>query len=266
MAVPKKIASQIQSGMKQLLPVIEQQASRDVSEADTVTLIKDLLSEAFGYDKYSELTGEHAIRGTYCDIVIQLSGKPTTIVEVKAIGIKLDDKHVKQSIDYAANQGVDWVILTNAVHWRLYKVVFAKPIDKHLVCDIDLTSLNLKSAEAIECLYLLTKHAYQKGVPAEALDRKLALSRHMIAALLLHNDSLLNAVRRELKRISEVNVDIEEIRTLLREDVIKRDALEGAAAEAAAKLVNKREDRKLRSQQKKANAKSSGNGSSDAKA
>jgi hypothetical protein len=41
---------------------------RDVSEADTVTIVKDLLAEVFGYDKYAELTGEFAIRGTYCDL------------------------------------------------------------------------------------------------------------------------------------------------------------------------------------------------------
>lgn len=46
------------SGLKRLLPIVEQQKSRDVSEADTVTIVKDLLSEVFGYDKYAELTGE----------------------------------------------------------------------------------------------------------------------------------------------------------------------------------------------------------------
>jgi len=42
-----------------------------VSEADTITLVKDLLSEVLGYDKYAELTSEHSIRGTYCDLAIK---------------------------------------------------------------------------------------------------------------------------------------------------------------------------------------------------
>lgn len=64
MAIPKKVADRIVTSIKTLRTAIEQQRSRDVSEADTVTLVKDILSAAFGYDKYTELTSEHAIRGT----------------------------------------------------------------------------------------------------------------------------------------------------------------------------------------------------------
>ena len=35
-------------------------------------LVKDLLAEVFGYDKYAELTSEHAIRGTYCDLAVKV--------------------------------------------------------------------------------------------------------------------------------------------------------------------------------------------------
>lgn len=246
MNVPKKVAERITSGLKALRPIIEQQVARDVSEADTVTLVKDLLDGVAGYDKYTEMTSEHAIRGTYCDIVVSLKGQHAVIVEVKAVGVALDDKHVKQAVDYAANQGVDWVILTNARAWRLYKVVFAKPIDKHLVCEVDLMADGVKRTDEADVMYPFTKEAHLKGVPAEILDRKLALSRHTIAALLVHCDKVTDTIRRELKRIASVNVEISEITQLLRDEVIKRDALDGPAAVDAATLVNKREDRKLR--------------------
>ncbi|MBI4582167.1 MAG: restriction endonuclease subunit R, partial [Planctomycetes bacterium] len=103
MAIPKKVSERIVAGLKRLVPIIVQQKARDVSEADTVTLVKDVLSEVFGYDKYTELTGEFAIRGTYCDLAIRVEDKIVELVEVKAIGISLDDRHVKQAIDYAAN-------------------------------------------------------------------------------------------------------------------------------------------------------------------
>ena len=38
-------------------------------------MIKDVLSDLFGYDKYADLTGEHAIRGTYCDLAIKVDDK-----------------------------------------------------------------------------------------------------------------------------------------------------------------------------------------------
>lgn len=43
------------SGLKRLVPIILQQRAKDISEADTVTLVKDVLADVFGYDKYAEL-------------------------------------------------------------------------------------------------------------------------------------------------------------------------------------------------------------------
>src|SRR3954451_1353291 len=110
MAIPNRGRERVAQGLKRFVQVIEQQRARDVSEADTVTLVKDLLSEVFGYDKYAELTSEHCVRGTYCDLAIKLDNKVAKLIEVKAIGSELDDRHVKQAIDYASNEGIEWVI------------------------------------------------------------------------------------------------------------------------------------------------------------
>src|ERR1051325_11375410 len=120
MPIAKRVCERVSAGMKRLVPIIEQQKTRDVSEADTVTLVKDLLAEVFGYDKYADVTSEYAIRGTYCDLAIKLEEKLVELIEVKAIGITLDDRHARQVVDYAANEGIEWVILTNGIIWKLY--------------------------------------------------------------------------------------------------------------------------------------------------
>lgn len=231
------------SGMKQMRPIIEQQRARDVSEADTVTLVKDLLAEVFGYDKYADLTSEHAIRGTYCDLAIRIDDKLAKLVEVKAIGISLEDRHVKQAIDYAANQGVEWVVLTNGIIWRLYHVLFAKPIDKQLIGEVDLTTIDCKDEAQQEVLFLFTKEGFKRGAQAEMRDRKDATSRYVLSALILNNESVLNSIRRELRRVVEVNVDEQDIAHVLRDQVIKRDALEGPEADEALRRVQRRSDR-----------------------
>ena len=70
--IPAKVSSRLSSGLKRFQPILDSAHSRDVSEADTVTIVKDILAEVLGYDKYSELTSEHLIRGTYCDLAVQL--------------------------------------------------------------------------------------------------------------------------------------------------------------------------------------------------
>src|SRR3954468_9077447 len=97
MAVPNRVRERIQQGLKRVVLIIQQQKARDVSDVDTVTLVKDTLAEVFGYDKYAELTSEHAIRGTYCDLAVKLADK---LVQLESAGSALDDRHVKQAIDY----------------------------------------------------------------------------------------------------------------------------------------------------------------------
>ena len=62
--IPARIADRIANGIKRFQPIIAAAKSRDVGESDTVTIIVDMLAEIFGYDKYSEITSEHSIRGT----------------------------------------------------------------------------------------------------------------------------------------------------------------------------------------------------------
>src|SRR5438445_2831928 len=127
--VPSKVAARIMAGIKQYQPILVAAHSRDVNEADTAAIISDMLADVFGYDKYSEITAEHAIRGTFCDRAVKLDGKVVVLVEVKAVGADLKDGYIRQATDYAAKEGVDWVILTNGIVWRVYKMLFTKPVN-----------------------------------------------------------------------------------------------------------------------------------------
>lgn len=238
-SISAKASARIVAGLKKYQPIITTQKSRDVNESDTVVVVADVLQDIFGYDKFKEITSEHSIRGTFCDLAIKLEDKLTFLLEVKAVGIELKDQHVKQAIDYAANEGVDWVVLTNSVCWRIYKVLFAKPIDKELVVEFSLLDLNPKDSDDVELLGLLSREAWSKERLGEYLEQKQAISRFTIAAVLL-SDTLLPVIRRELRRISpSVHIGTDEIADALRNDVIKREALDGDKATAAAKLVAK---------------------------
>src|SRR6187401_2913006 len=101
-AVPKKVAERLSAGIKRFQPILAAAKARDVGEADTVTIVTDMLADVFGFEKYNEVTSEFAIRGTYCDLGLKLDGALQTLIEVKAIGHELKDGHVKQAVDYAA--------------------------------------------------------------------------------------------------------------------------------------------------------------------
>src|SRR5687767_14282350 len=112
MTVPRKVRERLSSGLKRYQPVLAAAQSRDLNESDTSMIVSDMLAEVFGYDKYTEVTRELCIRGTFCDLALRIDEKFQLLVEVKAIGTELKDPHVKQVVDYAANQGIEWVALT----------------------------------------------------------------------------------------------------------------------------------------------------------
>lgn len=248
--VPARVATRIAAGLKKYQPVIANARTRDVGEADTVTIIKDLLGEIFGYDKYTEITSEHAIRGTYCDLAINLDGDIAALIEVKSINTDLKDQNVKQAVDYATNQGVDWVVLTNGAIWKVFKITFAKPIDKELVAEFDLSQLEPKSDKAAECLFLICKEGWAKSALDDYSDQKQALSRFFLAAVVL-SDKVVGVIRRELRRLSpDVPIDPAEIVNALQNEVIKRDCLEGDKAETAKRKIARAAAKQLRESKK----------------
>lgn len=250
-SVPKKVAERLVAGLRRYQPVLAAAKARDVGEADTVTIIKDMLADIFGYDKYSDVTSEHSIRGTFCDLAIKIDGQLQTLIEVKAIGLDLKDGHVKQAIDYAANQGVDWVLLTNGISWRVYRLVFAKPIDQELVLDIDICALNPRSTSDLELLYLWCKEGWQRSVLGEFHTQKQALSRFFVGSI-LQLDTVLDVIRRELRRVSpDVRIDSAQIREVLVNEVIKREVLEGDKADEAKKKIARAANTLLRSKSAK---------------
>lgn len=237
--VHKKVAERLVAGIKRYQPILAAAKARDVGETDTVTIIKDMLADVFGYDKYSELTSEYAIRGTFCDLAVKLDGKLSTLIEVKAIGIDLKEQHVKQAVDYAANQGVDWVLLTNGNRWCVYHVLFTRPIQTELVVDIDFSVLSARSDADIELLYLWCKEGWQRSALGDFHTQKQALNRFFLGAMVL-SDSVLEVIRRELRRVSpDVRIDIDQIRIVLANEVIKREVMEGEKADEAKKKIAK---------------------------
>lgn len=260
MGLPKKASERIAAGLKKFQPVVQAARARDINESDTVVILTDMLQEIFGYDKYSEISSEHMIRSTFCDLSIKLNGELELLIEAKAIGIELKDIHVKQAVDYAANQGCDWVVLTNGACWRVYHVLFKKPIEHELVVSFDILALSHRAGADVDMLGLLAKEGWVKAHLGEYHTQKQALSRFALAAMML-SEPVLDVMRREIRRAApEVKVTNEEISAALRNDVIKREVLEGDKADHAKRLVSRAAGRALRNKE----AKSGGAGASSA--
>ncbi len=244
--IPKKVSERLVKEINRYQKVLKTAKDRDVNESDTVTIITDMLAAVFGFDKYTELTSEQAIRGTFCDLAIKLDGKIKFLIEVKAIGLNLKENHLRQAIGYGSTHGIQWVVLTNGIDWEIYKIKFEKPVNYDLVCSFDFTALNSRKQDDQDKVFLLCKEGIDKAAIEEFHDHVQSVNRFMVGAIIL-SETVVSVIRRELRKISSgVKVTEEEIVSILMSEVLKRDVVQGESAEEAVKRVKKTLKKQIR--------------------
>ena len=236
--IPKKVQDRLVAGLRRYQPIVRRLKERDISEADTVTVIKDMLAEIFGYDKYAELTSEHQIRGTYCDLAIKVGEKVHYLAEVKSAGTSLSDNHLRQAVNYGAHHGIEWVILTNAITWKVYRIKFAQPISWDEVCCFDMGNISSRSNDDLSKLYMLSRESVSTDV-LQAFHRQSQILNRYVIAELLQSDTMLGALRKEFRRLFDMKPTVEELRGMLVIDVMKRDTLDGEDPTAARAIIKK---------------------------
>ena len=237
--IPKKAHDRLIAGLKKYQPIVGKLRERDISEADTVTVIKDMLTEIFGYDKYIELTSEQQIRGTFCDLAIKVEGKIYYLAEIKSAGTTLNDNHLRQAINYGAHQGIEWIILSNAIEWKIFRIKFGQPIDYEEVFSFDICKLSARSNDDLAMIYMLCRQSISSDALTEFHRQAQIVNRYVISEL-VQSDAVVGTLRRELRRLFDgVRATDEDLRIILTSDVLKRDTIDGDPPKAAKALVKK---------------------------
>ncbi|HEX7846259.1 MAG TPA: type I restriction enzyme HsdR N-terminal domain-containing protein [Chitinophagaceae bacterium] len=119
----------------------------ELDESGTRLMINRFLSDVLGYRQIEEIKTEYMIKGTYADYVIQVNNTRHFLVEVKALSFELSEKHLRQTVNYGANEGIEYALLTNGRNFEFYKIIFEQPISSRLIFSLDLSdAAGLKNA------------------------------------------------------------------------------------------------------------------------
>lgn len=184
-----------------------------VDESATRIMTNYFLTDVLGYKELEEIKTEYRIRSEYADYVIQLKRKKHFVVEVKSIDIDINDKHLRQSLSYAANEGIDWILLLNGRQIQLYRVNFGKPITTTLIYKLDLMdSDNFKKAP--EQLWYLTKKAVERNELDGFWKRSNALQPEYLAKL-LYSEEIVKRLRNDLKATTGIYFQIDDVASSL---------------------------------------------------
>ncbi len=228
--IPQKVSDRLAVMIKKYQPILSNAKDQDRNEADTVTIIGNMLHEVFGYDQYAEITKEFAVKNTYCDLAIKIDKSVKFLIEAKAIGIKLNDHHINQATHYGAKEGIDWVILTNGIHWIIYKMNYGSKIAHKQISEFDFLSLKPKNTADHEQLFLLCKEGLKKDAIEEFHAYKKIVNPFFIGSIIM-SDSVLDVIKKELKKSSTgLKIDDKEIESIIKNDVLKREIVDSEFA------------------------------------
>lgn len=224
--IPQRVLDRLIKQTTKFQKVLKKAFDSDINESDTVTIISDMLSEIFGFHKYSEITSEYAIKSTYCDLAVKINNEVKFLIEAKSISTDLKEVHMRQAIDYGAHEGIQWVILTNGIIWKIFNITLKKAVDYEQIFEIDFLNINPKTSKDQELLFLLAKEGLSRDAIDDYHEHVKIVNKHVISALLLEQ-STLESIKRELRRLNPgLKVDVSEIETILRNDVLKRNVIE----------------------------------------
>lgn len=215
--------------------------NEELDESATRIMVNALLCDVLGYEELSEVKTEYAIRGTYVDYLVQTKRKTHFLVEVKAIQLNLSEKHLRQAVGYGANEGVDWVMLTNGKCIELYRIIFGKPVKHKKVFEIDLSDLNELKMKASD-LSVLTKILVEKKELDDYWKRFTAQEPKELAKE-LYDLEVVRFLKKRLKSSTKMNFSEDDILDSLHKIITTKIE---STCPTMKKLVSKKEKRTKR--------------------
>lgn len=210
----------------------------DLDESGTRLMVNSFLTDVLGFIPIEEVKTEYMIRGTYADYVIQMKGIRHFLVEVKALSLSLSANHLRQAINYGANEGIEWALLTNGKNFDFYKILFTKPIESKKVFSIDLSDL-ATSKDAFNHIQFICKDAVNtKGLDL-LWNKTEALDPNNIAGL-LYSNKIVNVLKRELKNKFKHKFSDEEVEASISRVICEPMSLENIKQNKGKKVIRKK--------------------------
>src|SRR5438128_12611831 len=99
----------VSKALKKLIPALLQAQQNNLKEADTVQRLIKVFQDVLGYDALTEISCEAQMKNKYVDVVLKIDGVVKLLVEAKAAGLVLRDRHIEQAESYAAQNNFQWV-------------------------------------------------------------------------------------------------------------------------------------------------------------
>lgn len=210
----------VRTHIRRMARPMQDMLARDANEGDTRFMVTDFLTDAFGFDKYEDLTTEYQVKGEFADYGIRIDRQLVAFVEVKRISQQLNERHLRQIQMYAVNEGVEWLLLTNGRVWQVWHLTGGLPVQLDVVLEVDLLAPDVTPKVAADQLWHLTKEAFRRRTIEDVWRARAATAPKKLTDVIL-SEGVLDEVRRELRRQTGYNAEIADLAKFIASTVIR---------------------------------------------
>ncbi|MFQ3167501.1 MAG: putative type IV restriction endonuclease [Limisphaerales bacterium] len=239
--INRKVQERLRAGLRRFKPLLKAAREREASRADTATLALDLLSDLFGFDRYSEVTSELDNREAVYDFAIRPGGSLAMLIRVSPICAAPDDRYLVATAQHALLHGIEWIVLTNGIGWQVHHVenMGGTMPETPIVLAFDLSHMQPGRDAHLETLFLLTREGHQSAGLDHFRLRLEVTNRHYLGAMML-SDAVVAAVRRELRKLNPgLQITPLEIRENLAKGVLRPDVAASSETAAVVEFLQK---------------------------
>ncbi|MGN5734092.1 hypothetical protein [Arthrobacter psychrochitiniphilus] len=209
---------QVHEAIKRYVKPLEALKARDANEGDTRMVVTDMLCEGLDYDKFKDLTTEYMVKQDFADYGVRIDKQMVAFIEVKRISQKLNERHLRQVLMYAVNEGVEWMVLTNGAVWQTYHLTGGLPVVVDLVFEVDLLG-PAPLAEKTELMFLLHKEALKRRRIDEMWRHRAATEPGALLELIL-SEAMLDELRKEVRRRTGIATTAEALSEVIRTEIV----------------------------------------------
>lgn len=209
---------QVHEAIKRYLKPLEALRARDANEGDTRMVVTDMLCEGLDYDKFKDLTTEYMVKQEFADYGVRIDKQLVAFIEVKRISQKLNERHLRQVLMYAVNEGVEWMVLTNGAVWQAYHLTGGLPVVVDMVFEVDLLG-PASLAEKTELMFLLHKEALKRRRIDELWRHRAATEPGALLDVIL-SGAMLDELRKEVRRKTGIATTAQALSEVIRTEIV----------------------------------------------
>ncbi len=137
-------------------------------------MIKDMLSEIFGYEQKEIISGTSI---HFFDIAVKINKKIIYMIKCLPINVNLNNiwtsyRPSKEEIKYCAANKVNWIIFTNGIKWQIFAASFKKTGYKiEFLASFNILSMSYMNKKDIELLSLIAKEGVKSSFHKKMLHQ-----------------------------------------------------------------------------------------------